>query len=54
MGTLLPLPARCGWAAGQGLTSLPGEQGLVLSLWEMKREASYDCRAVKGGILFSR
>lgn len=27
-------------AARQGLTVLPGEQGLVQSLWEMKREAA--------------
>lgn len=27
-------------AAQQGLTILPGEQGLVQSLWEMKREAA--------------
>lgn len=51
--SLPAIPPRCGRAAWQGLTSLPGEQALVLSPGEMKREASYDCRAVKGGILFS-
>lgn len=53
LGALQPIPPRHGRAARQGLTGVPLEQGLVPSLWEMKREASYDCRAVKGGILFS-